>query len=102
MTYTPQHGFYCTRNQGFSIVFPNGYTVSVQFGGNNYCSMRNVNEKYDEWRKGSQMYHSPDAEVAILDPNGEFVPFESSGEKIRGRTDAETVAKIIQWAASLT
>lgn len=102
MTYKPQEGFTCARNQGFSIVFPNGYTVSVQFGGNNYCSMRNVNERYDAWRQASQLYYSPDAEVAVLDPDGEFVPFESSGDKVRGRTDAETVAKIIQWAASLT
>lgn len=29
--------FRITRGKGFHVSFPNGYTVSVQFGPGNYC-----------------------------------------------------------------
>jgi|TARA_R110000824_G_scaffold92463_3_gene224326 hypothetical protein len=32
--------FSATQNKGFQLELPNGWTVSVQFGGQNYCSHR--------------------------------------------------------------
>jgi hypothetical protein len=40
-------------------------------------------------------------EVAVLKPNGDFVPFLGSGEDVRGWTDLDNVFKIVAWAASL-
>ena len=97
---TPKPGFACVRNRGFSITFANRYTVSVQFGENHYCSQRNTTTSWEEWRRTSDSHQSPDAEVAILDPQGNFVPFESSGDQVRGRTDSDTVAKIIEWVST--
>ena len=98
MTTTDTPSFNCHRNQGFQIRFGNGYTVSVQFGAFHYCSNRDMTEGtcYDAWRKGQDVHVCPDAEVAIIDPNGQFVQFES-GDSVRGRTDPDTVGKIIAW-----
>ncbi len=34
---TDNPGFYITGGKGFHISFPNGYTMSVQFGPGDYC-----------------------------------------------------------------
>jgi len=47
---------------GFRITCENGYAISVQFGLGNYCSNRNGDSNT-----------STDAEIAVLDGNGEFV-----------------------------
>lgn len=94
-----KQGFSCRRNQGFQITLSNGYTVSVQFGIHNYCAARNLSPSanFDAWKTTDDDTHTcEDAEVAIIDPNGEFVPFDS-GDTVRGRTDPDTVAKIIAW-----
>lgn len=95
-TKTPS--FNCRRNQGFQIKFGNGYTISVQFGSFHYCSKRDLtaSASYDTWRQGDENHSSPDAEVAILDPNGEFVLF-TNGEMVRPRTKPDTVADMISW-----
>ena len=44
--------FKITEGKGFHITFANGYTVSVQFGPDNYCDHYHKNsEKYppEEW-----------------------------------------------------
>jgi hypothetical protein len=55
-------GDYCN---GFQIVFENGYTVSVQFGINNYSDMG-----------------ATTAEVAAWDPNGEWVRLQDHDDLI--------------------
>lgn len=53
------------RNKGFHITFPNGWTISVQFGIGNYCGKYPFDERdYDLPRK-SESWQSPNAEVAI-------------------------------------
>jgi hypothetical protein len=53
--------FIKTQN-GFRITCENGYSISVQFGLGNYCSNRSGDSNT-----------SSDAEIAVLDGNGEFV-----------------------------
>ena len=96
----PSPGFRCRRNEGFQVTFDNGYTVSVQFGAFHYCSARNMNAKYDDW-KDNDVHESSDAEVAIIDPDGEFVPFMTSDDSVRPRTTPIVVANIMTWVASL-
>lgn len=90
------------RNQGFQIRFSNGYTVSVQFGAFNYCSNRDLTAaaSYDAWRTGQDVHASSDAEVAVIDPNGDFVKFDKTDDVVRGHTDPDTVAEIIAWVAA--
>ena len=34
--------FISTQNKGFGITFDNGFTISVQWGTENYCEHRNL------------------------------------------------------------
>jgi hypothetical protein len=84
--------------RGFRIGFANGYAISVQFGTVNYCTANNpiggiphnVNAK--EWMESV----CPDAEIAIIAPDGEFVPFKD-GNAVRGHTPPDSLAEIIAW-----
>ena len=93
--------------RGFRTRFANGYTISVQFGTYNYCSCRDAlrsplpsiqSDAYNSWNDGS----SEDAEVAIIDTDGEFVEFQSNGDKVRGHTTPDELAKIIAWVVALS
>ncbi len=98
--------FRCQRNRGFQIVFANGYTVSVQFGGGNYCSRRYNDdgtsyENYDAWRTSSMEHSSPDAEVAIWHgKDGSFVDLDKTPSDVFGHQTPDDVAKIIATVAS--
>jgi hypothetical protein len=94
--------FSCHRNRGFHITFSNGWTVSVAFGENNYASKRNYDAGYDDWRKGDMSWRSCDAEVAIIDPTGQFIPFESTDGLVKGWVSPDEVGKIIEWTRKRT
>lgn len=55
--------FKITANKGFQITFANGNTVSVQFGGWNYCENRH---KFEEGRELS----CENSEVLAWDKDG--------------------------------
>ena len=62
--------------RGTHFQFKNGYTVSVQWGIANYCQNYNLSlpmVDYEDCRT------SPDAEIAVFDPHGNFVPPERYG-----------------------
>ena len=82
------------------MVFANGYTVSVQFGENNYCSRRYGNEEYGAWRSASMEHSSPDAEVAIWKAGGLFVDLEKNTGDVFSYQTPDQVAKIIATVAS--
>ena len=84
--------------RGFRMGFANGYTISVQFGTPNYCSANNgissipKGMKSEEWLEAT----CPDAEIAIISPDGKFVPFKD-GNDVRGHTPPDSLAEIIAW-----
>lgn len=57
-------------NNGFTMSFSNGYTVSVRWGYGNYCDNRVV---YADHNKQYNCTTSPNAEVAVWNSNGDFV-----------------------------
>lgn len=62
--------------RGTQFTFKNGYTVSVQWGAANYCSNHSASlpmVSYEDCRT------CPDAEIAVFDPAGSFVPPERYG-----------------------
>ena len=69
--------FSITDNKGFCISFNNGYTVSVQFGGGNYCSNRDIPIK--DW--GKTVPDSDTAETALMTKDG-FVEYQ--GDDVQG------------------
>jgi len=61
--------FKITDSRGFQITFPNGYTASVQWGPDNYCSNRCI-----QWpRENGEDLAAENAEVAVLTPSGEVL-----------------------------
>jgi len=73
-------------NNGFSIMLPNNFVVSVRWGSMNYCSNR-----YNEGcTLGAQT-----AEVAIFDPNNRMV-----GD-VHGHVDPAMLLDLINQASNM-
>jgi len=89
-------GFTCFRNQGFSITFSNGWTISVQFGAGHYCQARN-----SDVLLGGR-HSSSNAEVAILNPSNDFIQPEGfyGDGCVMGWISPEDVSRLIQWVSS--
>lgn len=63
-------GFVSTMRKGFHMTFPNGLTVSVQWGAGNYCDNHFPEDKDFTFSKDAE---SNTAEVAVIRPDGEFI-----------------------------
>lgn len=87
--------------RGFHVTFPNGWTVSTQFGTTNYCEVYHTKVpagvKANDWMSTP----CPNGEIAIISPNGIFVHFKS-GQEVRGHTDPTTWLQILVWVAAQT
>lgn len=108
--------FRSCENKGFQIEFSNGYLVSCQFGGFNYCAKRTYDpDKFFKERE-ERIWESEDCEVAVINTNldgGElngFVTGEifeqmkleiSNDEMVAGWVSADDVAKIIAYVSGL-
>ena len=85
-TNSEQKAFTITAGKGFALKFPNGYTVSVQFGPGNYSDNRHGDLDYtrvagsfiqgflEAGQEGSNT-----AETAVIGPDGEFIPLDENG-----------------------
>ena len=99
---TQPHGFRITSGKGFHITFANGYTVSVQFGGGNYCANRNdpITAPRDAW-EASGKKGSPDAEVAVWGPDDVMLDWQGKwGDTVKGWQSPDDVLELMNWAAS--
>lgn len=56
--------FRSIRNKGFHMTFPNGWTISVQFGIGNYCNGYPHDIRDFDAPAKADAWESPDAEVA--------------------------------------
>lgn len=86
--------FSITDNKGFQISFKNGYSVSVQFGGGNYCSNRDIPMK--DW--GKNVPDSDTAETALMTKDG-FVEYQ--GDDVQGHMSPKCVLELLNYAESL-
>lgn len=88
-------GFKITSGKGFHITFDNRYTVSVQFGGGNYC------DNYDD-DIGTEPYiqsgkkGSGTAECAVWGPDGEMLKRWS--DTVSNRSTPAEVLDLLKWA----
>ena len=86
--------FSISDNKGFQISFNNGYIVSVQFGGGNYCSNRDLPiEDY-----GKAVPDSDTAETALMTKDG-FVEYQ--GDDVQGHMTPKCVLGLLNYAESL-
>ena len=97
-------------NNGYSMTFENGYTVSVRWHKCwNYVTGRTLDTRY-VYDKGSSWHvemeamatNSVDAEVAVMDAAGKFLktPFNDT-DTVIGWQSPNQVMKIMEWAAAL-
>ena len=63
-------GFVSTMRKGFHMTFPNGLTVSVQWGAGNYCDNHFPKNMDFTFSKDAE---SNTAEVAVINSRGEFI-----------------------------
>lgn len=82
--------FKITDGKGFQITFDNGYSISVQFGPGNYCENRDL--PYDAPKK-LNIFQSKDAEIAVFNPDGEFVRLDEHDD-VLGRLSSE---EVLEW-----
>lgn len=89
-------GFRITGGCGFHITFENGYTVSVQFGGGNYCDNHDLGG--EEWRKAGEK-GCVNAECAVWPGEGDLLQLKGWSDTIIGWQEPEDVLKLLKWAA---
>ena len=77
------------QEHGFQIVLNNGYRVSVQFGKYHYCSSR-----HGEDRDSFIGLRCNNAEVAVMDSDGEFIALDEHDD-VRGYQSVSEVLAII-------
>ena len=93
--------FKITYGKGFHLTFPNGVTLSTQFGGGNYCE--NFNFEIGAERKKNMQ--SRDAEIAIWNAKAEWITGRmqkdlfstEDADSVMGHIDMETWLKIVDW-----
>ena len=88
--------FVATQNKGFGITFQNGFTISVQWGTENYCEHKNLDIDFDDLPnpKEKNRWESRNAEIAVFNDKG-IVPVGESDDVIGWLTPNE-VAKAIE------
>ena len=91
--------FVATRNKGFAMTFDNNYTISVQWGTENYCEKKHTTihrtnpMKHDRW-------DSLSVEIAVFD-NEEMINISSDGvDDVIGWLGTHDVAKVIAIVSS--
>ena len=88
--------FKCIQRGGFQTTFNNGYTLSVMFSEQSYCS----NNKENLFQGGSQELESHtgfivcnDAEIALVNEEGEFVMLNF--DTVKGYVTPNTVGLLM-------
>ena len=77
-------------NAGFSMTFDNGWTVSVQFGKDNYCD----NHSFHPCKDDNSKTQSPNAEIAAWDNNTDR-RYSFNDDNVKGWVNADEVARFI-------
>ena len=94
-------GFKITEGKGFCITFENGYAVSVQFGGGNYCSNYNDPIGKAEWIASGEK-GSDTVECAVWGPDEEMIEYKDWGNFVSNRSTPAEVLELLNWAAKQT
>ena len=94
---------------GFTMEFPNGWIISVQWGPGNYCEIprdnpteiNHLTEIGHAWDGQHHDYESRTAEIAVMHKNHKrFYPL-SKHDDVRGWQTVEEVNEWMQWVSKL-
>ena len=94
--HTPAQGKVIPEHNQIKIVYPNGHTVSIVYGAVTYSTDRNGNRFLANIQPDEL---ASTVEVAILDPQGEFVKFKD-GEEVKGFASITEVLAILNWVST--
>ena len=89
--------FVATRNKGFAMTFNNGFTISVQWGTENYCEKRHTTIHPTDPMEHKR-WDSLSAEIAVFDNEGMISIGDT--DEVLGWCSAEDVAKYIAIVSS--
>ena len=92
-----QKTFTCNDN-GFSITFPNGLTLSTRFGYGNYCENQDIDKMMDSLSPAKRFegLESNTAEIAVIRKDGEFARDED-GDSVKGDVEIKEWLEIFEW-----
>lgn len=84
--------------KGFQITFPNGVTLSTQFGWSHYCENYDHQLPLDEAIAKTD-WESDTAEIAMFLPDGEWITkeFEFSGDDVIGHVKIDKWLKAVEF-----
>ena len=91
--------FVATRIKGFAMTFDNNYTISVQWGTENYCEKR-ITSIHPTDPMEHKRWDSLSAEIAVFDDE-KMINISSDGvDAVIGWLGTEDVAKVIAIVSS--
>lgn len=94
--HTPAHGKLVPEHNQIQIKFPNGYSASIVYGGATYST----NLKGERFLNSiAETDYATTVEIAILNPNGDFVPFKDN-EQIKGFATLTELLNILNWVST--
>jgi hypothetical protein len=98
ITHNKEINVFKLGNDGYSMTFENGHTVSVRWSSSHYITGRTSVGHVME----VMATDSSDAEVAVMGPAGEFLktPFNEY-DTVIGWQSPNQVLKIMEWADAL-
>ena len=95
--------FSANQNKGFNITFPNGWTVSVQFGPYNYCDHYDTEADFDAPSK-VEVWKATTAEVAAwIKSNGnsyDDIWYNFGDDEVKGYMSPKEVLEFMNMIAS--
>jgi len=88
---------------GFKMEFPNGWTISVQWGPGNYCENGNTStiNSINPFDGQYHQFKSNTAEIAVIHKDHSRWYPTSEHDDVKGWVSATEVAEYIQWTAQL-
>lgn len=87
------------HSNGFTVVFDNGYTISVQFGKFSYCNNNDLKIDYD-LKEIPKALDCENAEIAIMYPGGGFIPWKE-GDDVHGYTTPNEVSLLMMYISTI-
>lgn len=94
--HTPAQGKLVPEHNQIQINLPNGYSVSIVYGGATYSTNLN-GERF--LSSITEIDRASTVEIAIVDPQGNFVPFKD-GEQVKGFTPITELLTILNWVST--
>ncbi len=88
--------FIATQNKGFRMKFENGFSISVQWGTENYCEKKSFNTDIDPRKE--RIWESTSAEIAVFNEEG-IVPI-GGDDQVIGWLSSNEVALVITIVSS--